>query len=130
MTSLDTPPGHLPPPQDTSYKSKGTPIRGHTEVGGEGLAANYTIDPSVKFTYWLCWELDYRQQLNPSLWKSILGPGGQHRSVSTGMTQLGTPEPPDGRWTLLQASHTARTQGPSLVTSNDPHRSTGPGLWP
>lgn len=70
--------------------------RGWTEVRGEGLAANYTIDPSVKFTYWLCRELDYRQQLNPSLWKSILGPGGQHSSVGAGMTQLGTLAPPDG----------------------------------
>lgn len=70
--------------------------KGAIEVRGEGLAANYTIDPSVKFTYWLCRELDYRQQLNPSLWKSILGPGGQHSSVGAGMTQLGTLEPPDG----------------------------------
>lgn len=80
-----------PPPKTQVARAKGA-----TEVRGEGLAANYTIDPSVKFTYWLCRELDYRQQLNPSLWKSILGPGGQHSSVGAGMTQLGTLEPPDG----------------------------------
>lgn len=91
MTSQDAPPGHLPPPKTQVTRAKGV-----TEVRGEGLAANYTIDPSVKFTYWLCRELDYRQQLNPSLWKSILGPGGQHSSVGAGMTQLGTLEPPDG----------------------------------
>lgn len=91
MTSQDAPPGHLPPPKTQVARAKGA-----TEVRGEGLAANYTIDPSVKFTYWLCRELDYRQQLNPSLWKSILGPGGQHSSVGAGMTQLGTLEPPDG----------------------------------
>lgn len=85
------------PPQDSIWKSTGTPnIRRPTEVRGEGQAANYTIDLSGQFTYWLCWELDYRQQLNPSLWKSILGPEGQHSSMGAGTTQLGTLQPPDG----------------------------------
>lgn len=84
MASQDVPPGHMPP-KTHARRARG-PDKRADRGEGEGLAANYTIDPSVQFTYCLCWELDYHQQLNPSLWKSILGPEGQRSSMGAGMT--------------------------------------------